>query len=358
MIWYILSALVLLLVVLVGVTLILRGRDLSHLDGAPITPTEQDPSPSHREVLKKIREMNRAGRHLRGRARLQAMREFMDGMSDGLELVSEFRPASGTAEPDGEWVIAPGADPDRRILYVHGGAWVAGSAQSHRAITDRLSQLTSACVFAVNYRLMPEHRFRDGIRDCQSGYRWMLDHGPNGAAPADFVAVAGDSAGGSHTLSLVAWVRDQGLRQPDAAVALSPSTDLTFTAPSLKQNVRTDPLLGPGFRSLTRVPQPLLWWATFVLFRISPAHPMASPLRGNLSGLPPILIHASDSEMLLDDSRRYVTRAQQAGSPVELRIWPGMLHVWHIFAPWLPEAEEALQDIGDFLNRAGQKETR
>lgn len=354
MIWFLTA----LIIAIIGITLLLRGKSLAYLDSDPLTPAEHNPSPAHREALRMIREMNRAGKGLRGRERLNAMRAFMDSMSDGLALVSEFRPAQPETAPRGEWVIAPNARPSRRILYIHGGAWMAGSPRSHRAITDRLSQLANACVFAVDYRLMPEHRYRDGLRDCQSAYQWLLGNGPDGPATAEFMAVAGDSAGGNHTLSLIAWIKEQHLQQPDAAVALSPSTDLTFTAPSLRNNVKTDPLLGPAFRPLTRLPLPLLWWGTFLFFRMSPSNPLLSPLRADLSGLPPTLIHVSDSEMLVDDARRYTHKARAAGSPVELRIWPGMFHVWHIFTPWLPEADEALEDIGEFLNRHDRQEAQ
>lgn len=349
MIWFLLAAITL-IAGIVALTLSLRGRSLAYLDSEPLTPAEHSPSPAHREALRMIRDMNRAGKGLRGRARLNALREFMDSMSDGLDLASEFRPVAGS-DPKGEWVIAPNARTSRRILYIHGGAWMAGSPKSHRAITDRLSQLANAAVFAVDYRLMPEHRYKDGLRDCHSAYKWLVTNGPDGPEAADFMAVAGDSAGGNHTLSLTAWVKEQHLRQPDAAVALSPATDLTFTAPSLRNNIGTDPLLGPAFRPLTHVPLPLLWWGTFLLFRVKPSNPLLSPVRADLTGLPPTLIHVSDSEMLTDDARRYAHKARAAGSPVALRIWPGMFHVWHIFTPWLPEAEDALKDIGDFLNQ-------
>lgn len=346
MIWFLLGILLL----LTALTLWLGGGKLPDPDPEPLPPSDHEPSPEHREALRRIRDMNRAGKGLRGKARLQAMRRFMDSLGDDLEPVSDFHAPAGT-EPHGEWVTAPNARSAKRILYIHGGAWVAGSPRSHRPITVRLSRLTGASVFAVDYRLMPEHRYMDGVRDCRNAYIWLLSNGPDAVEDAGFVAIAGDSAGGNHTLSLLAWIRNHGLRQPDAAVALSPSTDMTFSAPSIQRNIGTDPLLGPPSRPLTRIPQPLLWWAIFLVFRVAPSSPVISPLRADLSGLPPTLIHVSDSEMLLDDARRYVTRARTAGSPAELRIWPGMFHVWHIFAPLLPEAEQALEDIKDFLNR-------
>lgn len=350
MIWFVLA---LLLFIVLITLLVLRGENLAHLDRDDFPQQEYTPSPGHNQVLDTIRDMSRSARGLRGRARLMALRKHMDGLSEGRELVSEFHP-SGANAPKGEWVLAPGVDTRRRILYIHGGAWVAGSPRSHRAITDRLSAVANAAVFAVDYRLLPEHRYREGLRDCQEAYQWILDHGPDGPEPADFVVVAGDSAGGSHTLVLIAWIRDQGLRQADAAIALSPSTDLTLTAPSNRLNIKTDPLLGPTFGSLMRVPLPVLWWLSFFGMRLSPSSPLASPLRGNLENLPPVLIHASDSEMLLDNARRYANKANDSGSPVELKTWPGMVHVWHIFPDILPEAEEAFDHIGKFLKRVEQ----
>ncbi|MDI9244660.1 alpha/beta hydrolase [Marinobacter sp. CHS3-4] len=334
---------------LVAATMLLfRFEDLSHLDREDYPVKDATPSEANREVLGRIRELGQASRGLRGKARLRALREHMDGLSDGVDLASTIRPCDS---PRGEWVIAPGCDSRRRILYIHGGAWAAGSPRSHRTITDRLAQIAGAAVFAVDYRLMPENRFMDGVRDCRQAYRWILDHGPDGAEPADFLVVAGDSAGGSHTLSLIAWVRDKGLRQADAAIAFSPSTDLSLTAPSNRNNISTDPLLGPAFGGLSKIPLPVIWWATTAAFRVSPTNPVASPLRGILQDLPPTLIQVSDSEMLLDNARRYAAKAEAAGSSVTLHTWSGMVHVWQIFVPLLPEAEEAFDEVQTFLNQ-------
>jgi 1-acyl-sn-glycerol-3-phosphate acyltransferase len=117
-------------------------------------------------------------------------------------------------------------------------------------------------------------------------------------------------------------VRDRGLRRPDAAIAFSPATDAVLDAPSLRANIATDPMIGPAFGQLARVPQPLLLWYQWFTARLRPTDPRVSPLRGALHDLPPVLIQASDSEMLLDDARRYVAKAQAAGSPVMLQTWP------------------------------------
>jgi acetyl esterase/lipase len=235
------------------------------------------------------------------------------------------------------------------MLYIHGGGFVLGSPKSHRTLTQRFSTLTGAAVLAVDYRLMPEHSRMAGIEDCRNAYCWMLENGPQGPESPRAVFVAGDSAGGNLVLSLIAWVRDQSLRQPDAAVALSPLTDSTLGSPSLKANVRTDAMLGPLLGPLTRVPRSVLLWASWIQNRINPRNPVISPVFGDLSGLPPVLIHAGETEMLIDDCRRYVNRARAAGSPVTLQTWRHVVHVWHIFNPELTEARDALEHIGRFL---------
>lgn len=216
MVW-IVAAVVLLIVAL---TLFLfRIEDLSYLDQEEYSVRDTLPSAENQDVLNRIGELGRAAKGLRGKARLMAVRKHMDGLSDGLELKSEIRHCEN---PNGEWVIAPGTDTQRRILYIHGGAWAAGSPRSHRTITDRLSHAANAAVFAVDYRLMPEHRFMDGVRDCRKAYTWLIENGPDSPSEATFILVAGDSAGGSHTLGLLAWIRESGLRQANGAVALSP----------------------------------------------------------------------------------------------------------------------------------------
>ena len=351
MFWFVIALLALCAFTLVQ----LRGENLVGLDQPALPASSVKPSDAHRSVVESLQAFSRQGQGLKGKARLAAIRNFMDSMSEGRDLVSEIRPQDG-AGPRGEWVLAPGANPKRRLLYIHGGAWIAGSPKSHRSLTNKLSVVTGCAVFALDYRLMPEHRRREGIEDCRAAYRWILEQGPEGNESLEFLVVAGDSAGGNLTLSTVAWVRDEGLRSPDAAIAFSPATDGSMTSPSLLNNRATDPMLGPAFGYLTKVPRPFLWWGAWLGTRIRPADPVVSPLRGNLAGLPPILIQVSEAEMLLDDARRYVNKAQAAGSPVELQTWPHMVHVWQIFTPELPEADEAYDKVVDFLERADPRD--
>ena len=331
-----------------------KGEDLTAFDHPPDPAASEvfgspgGPSPEHRQAEEEIRS---AGGKVRGMSRgqmLRFMRDFMEQVPAGRSFDCEFRPviADGVA---GEWVLAPGADPARRVLYIHGGAFIAGSPNSHRTITSRFSAVARAAVFAVDYRLMPEHRRRDGIEDCQAAYRWILEHGPDGPDRPRWLYLGGDSAGGNLSLMLTAWARDEGLRMPDGVVALSPLTDSSYSGPSIPGNVTTDTMLGPLFGALLRVPRPVLAWIFFLQNRFRPVDPLVSPLFGDLSRLPPTLLQVSASEMLLDDARRYVNKARAAGSPARLQVWPGLLHVWQILNPEVPEAVEAFEKIGDFI---------
>ena len=279
------------------------------------------------------------------------VRKFMESMASGKVLEAKFVPA----ECNGvrcEWVLAPGADPARRVLYLHGGAFFAGSPVSHRSATVRYSQIANAAVLAVDYRLLPEHRRREGIEDCQQAYLWLLDNGPDGPAPVETMFIGGDSAGGNLALVISAWTRDAGLRRPDAVVALSPVTDSTFLAPSIRGNVEKDTLVRPLFGPLLRAPRFLLRWIVLGMTRARPTSPMISPVFGDLSDLPPTLLQASESEMLFDDARRYVNKARAAGSPVFLQSWPGLLHAWQLFYPEVPEAGLAWKQVESFLAAA------
>ncbi|MEE4277844.1 MAG: alpha/beta hydrolase [Halieaceae bacterium] len=334
---------------------VLRGENLSYLDRPVPRHPLRTPGEGMRSVLRELAQSAEQVEGLGfGRRRVQRIREVMDEMGRRRVVESSFK-AVESSEVRGEWVLAPGHDPDRRLLYIHGGAFFAGSPLSHRPITDRLARLTGCAVFVVDYRLMPEHPRVAGVEDCRRAYRWILDNGPEGRAPARYLVVAGDSAGGTLCLVTLAWVRDQGLRQADAGIALSPSTDAALDAPSLRENTASDPMLGPAFGALAKVPKIFLLWYTLFTTRMRPADPRVSPLRGSLADLPPILIQASDSEMLLDDARRYAAKARAAGSPVELQTWPDMIHVWQMFPDALPEAEEAYERIAEFLGNAGGK---
>ena len=331
----------------------LRGEDLSLYDHPRPEPfSNRPPSPEHKALVESLSGFSEMVHGVPPKQHLALSRNHMDGFGRNVEYDGEIIPWSDGAIK-GEWVVAVGADSRRRMLYIHGGAWMMGSSLSHRAITTRFANMISGAVLAIDYRLMPEHSRRDGIEDCRAAYQWIINHGPAGSEPADLIYTAGDSAGGNLALTLSAWTRDQRLRLPDAVIALSPATDITLSSPSLTSNLATDPMLGPQFGRLARIPKWLLWWAAWFSARIPPSSPLVSPAFGDLSRLPPTLVQASDAEMLLDDSLRYVNKACAHGSTAVLQTWPHMIHVWQFFESELPEAQEAFEQIHRFLEQQG-----
>ncbi|MEO7938603.1 MAG: alpha/beta hydrolase, partial [Burkholderiaceae bacterium] len=301
----------------------LQGPDLTRFDhpvGERFSSGERA-SAEVQAIVTAFSGINATLKQLPLRQRIPALRGYMDNFFAQRDFTGFTLAPARCDGVSAEWVLAPGCDPLRRTLYIHGGAFTMGSPRSHRTVTTRFAAMTGGAVLVVDYRLMPEHLRRDCIIDCRSAYRWMLDNGPAGPSPAQTVVAAGDSAGGNLLLALIAWARDEGLRVPDAAVAFSPLTDSTFASPSFTANRASDALLGPLLGPVTRLPRYWLVWASLFQTRINPRNPMVSPVYGNLAGLPPILVQVGAQEMLHDDARRYVNRAQAAGSPVRLQTW-------------------------------------
>lgn len=285
-----------------------------------------------------------------GKGMLSKMRAMMDSFGDTVEFDGEIIPVD-TDGIKGEWLVPKDADMGCRLLYIHGGAFIVGSPRSHRALTSHYANMIGGPVFSLDYRLSPENRRQAGIDDCRIAYRWLLANSPEGKADAHTVFISGDSAGGNLTLSLTGWIRNSGLRAPNAAVALSPLTDSTLGSPSMRSNIPTDKMLGPMLGKLGKIPNWLLLWTGWFNARITPSHSSVSPIQGDLGGLPPTLVHASEVEMLFDDAVRYVNKARASGSPVELQTWNHVMHVWQMFHENVPEGRQSLDEIEKFLQR-------
>ena len=237
-----------------------------------------------------------------------------------------------------EWVLAPGADPDVRLLYLHGGGFVSGSGAFYLTLAAHISAAAKCAVLLPDYRLAPEHPFPAGLEDCVGAHEWILANGPSGPGPAKATFIAGDSAGGSLTLATLLALRDRRLPLPAGGIPLSPTTDLTLASESL-QTVH-DPIISaktmPVFRDL-------------YLGKTDPRNPLASPVFGDYRGLPPLLIQVGEHEMLRDDSLRVAKKARSDGIQVKLEVWPGMFHVFQSHEPLLPEARESIEHIADFM---------
>jgi epsilon-lactone hydrolase len=237
-----------------------------------------------------------------------------------------------------EWVETRGTNAARTIMYLHGGGYVFGSPMTHRGMIWRISRVSGARALSLDYRLAPEHPHPAALDDAVSAYRWLLDIGTGPGR----IAVIGDSAGGGLTLALLQTLRDRGIPLPACAVCLSPWADLSCSGETHRTNKRKDPVLPaqamPGFARLYCPDD-------------DPANPAVSPLFGDFANLPPLLIHAGTEEILLDDARRVAEKASKTGTTVELKIWPGMIHVFQSLALMLPEARQAHREIGDFIQR-------
>jgi monoterpene epsilon-lactone hydrolase len=284
---------------------------------------------------------------------LQVVRELLRSVDLDAMTVAQRRAATASlAQPPAgtqvaaanaggvpaEWVTPAGVASGRVIMYLHGGAYQLGSPATLRHLVALLSAAAQARAFSVDYRLAPEHPFPAAVDDAVAAYRWLLEVGHDPAS----VAIAGDSAGGGLALATLVALRDAGDPLPAAAVAMSPWTDLALTGESLRTRADADVMLKPPGMPQT---------AALYLAGADPRHPYASPLYAELHGLPAILIHVGDAEVILDDSTRFAARARAAGVDVTLEIWDEMPHVFQAFAGLLPEADQAVAQIGSWLRK-------
>jgi acetyl esterase/lipase len=233
----------------------------------------------------------------------------------------------------GEWVSAGGVT-DGTMLYLHGGGYLACSPITHRAITGAYAN-RGLKLFVPDYRLAPEHAFPAALDDALAVYKGLLE---GGISPLN-LAIGGDSAGGGLALATLLAARAAGLPMPACALLFSPWTDLAATGESLKTNSRQDSML-PGDKTAAT--------AAFYLNGADALNPLASPLYGDLAGLPPLFIQVGAGEALLDDSTRLASRAKAAGVAVDINIWDGVPHVWQLFQGFLPEARAALDQAASF----------
>ncbi len=266
-------------------------------------------------------EERRAGMDILG-----ARFEDMDG------IITEAIDADGIPA---EWVTTADAS-NGAILYLHGGGYVMGSRKSHRGMAANLSRASGCRVLTIDYRLAPEHKHPAQVKDAHTAYRWMLK---NGADPS-MTIVAGDSAGGGLTVATLLSARDAGDPLPAAGVCISPWVDMEGTGESMKTKAGVDPTVSEAG---------LLDMASQFLGDGDRCDPLAAPLYADLAGLPPLLIIVGTAEVLLDDAVRLHEKAEAAGVNSRLEIWEDMVHIWPWFAPFLPEGQQAMEQMGDFI---------
>jgi monoterpene epsilon-lactone hydrolase len=234
-------------------------------------------------------------------------------------------------------VTIRGIDTANTILYFHGGVYVIGSAATSVPLVSDLARRAHAKAVTVDYRLAPEHPYPAAVDDARAAYEGLLAQGVD----AGQIALAGESAGGGLAVATLLALRDAGTPLPSSAFLMSPYADLTLSGETILENQATDLVLAPeGLR--LRVPD--------YVGRADPSNPQISPVFGDLSGLPPLLIQASSHEILLSDALRLARKAAIDEVPVTLEVTPGVPHVFQGFAAVLDEGDAALDRASIFLN--------
>jgi monoterpene epsilon-lactone hydrolase len=231
-----------------------------------------------------------------------------------------------------EWIIPQGSPKNQVLLYLHGGGFVYGLTPPHLETVAYLAQKIGIRALMVDYRLAPDHPFPAALDDCITAYRWLRKQ-----VSTQNIAVAGDSAGGNLTITMMMKLRDGGEQLPVAAACLSPVADLTDRSNSFEEI--DDPLLHPRAARM---------YNTSYVAHNDARDPFISPVFGNWRGLPPLLVHAGEDEILRDDAVRIEALAKAAGVDVRLEIYPRMWHVWQLYLS-LPQAVQSLDDIAQFF---------
>jgi epsilon-lactone hydrolase len=295
--------------------------------------------------------------HLLDRAAMLAMRAMIalqptadlgpDGRAAFDALMERTPAAAGVAYEaatvggvPGWWCRPADVAADAAILYLHGGAYVVGSAHAYRHFVGHIAARARTAAFVADFGLAPERPFPAAVDDAEAAYRGLA------AAGFSEISIAGDSAGGGLALGLAARMaqaaRDGSVSRPVAIAVLSPWTDLALTGDSIVARAKHDPLLTREALESAR---------HFYLGQMDAKDPRVSPLYGELTSLPPVLLHVGEDEILLDDARRYADLLAKSGSPAELHVWQGMVHVFPANLAVLHAAREALDITADFLRR-------
>lgn len=252
-------------------------------------------------------------------------------------------PASITVEKvnsnglNAEWIYNLDSDPEKVILYLHGGGYVIGNIALYRLLSATLSQKTKARVFLPEYRLAPEHPYPAAVDDAVAAYRWLLGEGFR----AENIIIAGDSAGGGLSLAATLSLRAEGQPLPAGVICLSPWTDLSLSGESHQSKAKAEAML---------LKESLHLWASSYANKADLRNPLISPVFADFAGFPPLLIQVGSEEILLDDSVLLAENAKSADVDMTLTIYEGMWHVWQTLG-FLPESRAAIEEIGAFVKR-------
>ncbi|MFK7827239.1 MAG: alpha/beta hydrolase [Oligoflexales bacterium] len=237
-----------------------------------------------------------------------------------------------------EWVLDKQCTYDKAILYFHGGGYALGSCNTHRSLVNRIVQKSKVKALLVEYALAPESPFPSGLNDALLAYEWLIAQGYQ----AKDIILMGDSAGGGLALSSFHGVKARGLPTPGGCVCLSPWTDLNCNRKSFEANQKTDMIVNHSIAS--RLANNYVGDQGYDF-----SHPQISPIFGDFANCPPILIQASSSEVLYDDSKDLVKLLKDQELQVTFQVWKDMPHVWQIFSDIIPEGREAIENIAQFV---------
>jgi len=270
---------------------------------------------------------------------LAERRERLDTVASAYGTASDiaFEPVRiGTCEA--EWSLAPDSDPDRVLLYFHGGGYCSGSIRSHRGMVSEIGRAAKVRTLALGYSLAPEHPFPAALEDAVAAFEYLLAMG----IPSERIAIGGDSAGGGLTLATMIRLREAGRSLPACAWLVSPWVDLEMSGASIDTKDADDPLIHRAY---------LQELASAYCGKESPRNPLISPLYADLGGLPPILVQVGSAETLLDDAVAIVERLGEADRRVTLEIWPRMIHAWHLWSARLTAGQQAIASAGAYIDR-------
>ncbi len=237
-----------------------------------------------------------------------------------------------------EWMLPPGTEKKRAILYFHGGGLVVGSIRAHRGIVAKFVKGSGVEALLFDYGLAPEHPYPEGLNDSLAAYRYLLDTG----IPSSRIVFMGDSGGGNLVFTTMLAAKENNLPLPAGAVALSPWTDLTNSGDSWKTNAEADTLCWKEAQAI---------FSRYYAGDNDLKNPLVSPLFGDLSGFPPLLIYAGGDETMRDDSTRFAARAEEAGIDITLHIGTGLFHCYPACTPLFPEATQAMEEICAFISK-------
>jgi acetyl esterase/lipase len=262
----------------------------------------------------------------------------------GVETINDL-----ATEPDGvvfkdeviagvtcKWATPMNATLRAVVMYMHGGGWIVGSVESHRRFVGHLANAVGCPVVSVDYRLAPEHPYPAPVDDCLAVYRELVEVG----FPPSSVALAGDSAGAALVVSTLVRIRDDGLAPPAGGISLSAPLDQAMTSESWQRNANIDLLVHRALQESN---------VSMYLAGRDVHDPVASPLYADLRGLAPLYLQIGGDEVLLDDSTRLAAKAAAAGVEIRLDVFPEMQHVFQLAAGRVPEADDALGRIGQWL---------